>query len=87
MQPEFKNDLANKISETPERIKSLNPAVPPHRADEEAIENAVRKASSREGAMGAKTLCIPDVQDSVEGMSCFYSGNPARNFVLWGRSY
>ena len=57
-------------------------------ADEEAIEEEVKKKSATPDAMGAKTLCIPlDQPDLPEGTACFYSGKPAKNWVLWGRSY
>ena len=57
-------------------------------ADEEAIEEDVKKRSATTGAMGAKTLCIPLEQPELpEGTLCFASGKPAKNWALWGRSY
>jgi prolyl-tRNA synthetase len=57
-------------------------------ADEVEVEEMVKKKSASEGAMGAKTLCIPMEQpELVEGMVCFASGKPAKNWALWGRSY
>lgn len=57
-------------------------------ADEEAIEEEVKKKSATADAMGAKTLCMPlDQPDLPEGTKCFFSGKPAKNWVLWGRSY
>lgn len=57
-------------------------------ADEESIEEDVKKKSATAEAMGAKTLCIPLEQpDLPEGTPCFFSGKPAKNWVLWGRSY
>ena len=57
-------------------------------ADEEAVEEDVKKRSSGSGAMGAKTLCIPLEQPELpEGTVCFASGKPAKNWALWGRSY
>lgn len=57
-------------------------------ADEEAIEEEVKKKSATADAMGAKTLCKPlDQPDLPEGTKCFFSGKPAKNWVLWGRSY
>ena len=58
------------------------------RADEEEIEDEVRKRSASAEAMGAKTLCIPLEQpDLAPGTKCFVSGKPAKNWALWGRSY
>ncbi|CAL8472084.1 g11626 [Coccomyxa elongata] len=57
-------------------------------ADEEEIEDEVRKRSATADAMGAKTLCIPLEQpDLPPGTKCFVSGKPAKNWALWGRSY
>lgn len=57
-------------------------------ADEESIEDDVKKRSATADAMGAKTLCIPfDQPELPEGTLCFVSGKPAKNWVLWGRSY
>lgn len=56
--------------------------------DEEEVEDDVKKNSTSGEAMGAKTLCIPLEQPPLpEGTPCFRSGKPARNWVLWGRSY
>ena len=62
------------------------------RADEEAIEEDVKKRSATADATGAtagaKTLCIPLEQPELpEGTLCFASGKPAKNWALWGRSY
>lgn len=57
-------------------------------ADEEAVEEDVKKRSTTPDAMGAKTLCIPFEQPPLpEGAVCFASGKPAKNWALWGRSY
>ncbi len=57
-------------------------------ADEEAIEEDVKKRSATADAMGAKTLCIPFEQPELPpGTLCFASGKPAKNWALWGRSY
>lgn len=57
------------------------------RADEVSIEEQVRKFSATEATAGAKTLCIPLEQESLNGAKCFFSGKPAKNWALWGRSY
>ncbi|EIE23566.1 prolyl-tRNA synthetase [Coccomyxa subellipsoidea C-169] len=57
-------------------------------ADEEEIEEDVRKRSATAEAMGAKTLCIPLEQPELPpGTKCFASGKDAKNWALWGRSY
>ena len=57
-------------------------------ADEESIEEDVKRRSATPDAMGAKTLCMPLEQPELpEGTPCFVSGKPAKNWVLWGRSY
>lgn len=57
-------------------------------ADEEAVEEDVKKRSATADAMGAKTLCLPFEQPPLpEGAVCFASGKPAKNWALWGRSY
>lgn len=57
-------------------------------ADEEAVEEDVKKRSTTSDAVGAKTLCIPLEQPAMpEGQVCFASGKPAKNWALWGRSY
>lgn len=65
-------------------------------ADEKAIEEAVKAATAKKpdestgegGEAGAKVLCIPFEQpDLPPGTACFYSGKPAKNYALWGRSY
>ena len=57
-------------------------------ADEEAVEEDVKKRSATADAMGAKTLCIPFEQPELPpGTLCFASGKPAKNWALWGRSY
>ncbi|KXZ56462.1 hypothetical protein GPECTOR_1g413 [Gonium pectorale] len=57
-------------------------------ADEEEIEEEVKKKSTTPDAMGAKTLCLPfEAPELPEGTKCFYSGKPAKNWALWGRSY
>jgi len=57
-------------------------------ADEEEVEEDVKKRSATKDAMGAKTLCIPfDQPELPEDAVCFSSGKPAKNWALWGRSY
>lgn len=57
-------------------------------ADEEEVEEDVKRRSASKDAMGAKTLCIPLEQPELpEGAVCFASGKPAKNWALWGRSY
>jgi len=57
-------------------------------ADDEDVEEDVKKRSATADAMGAKTLCIPFEQPELpEGTKCFASGKPAKNWALWGRSY
>eukprot|EP00197_Chlamydomonas_leiostraca_P011469 CAMPEP_0202869006 /NCGR_PEP_ID=MMETSP1391-20130828/11562_1 /ASSEMBLY_ACC=CAM_ASM_000867 /TAXON_ID=1034604 /ORGANISM="Chlamydomonas leiostraca, Strain SAG 11-49" /LENGTH=536 /DNA_ID=CAMNT_0049549243 /DNA_START=245 /DNA_END=1855 /DNA_ORIENTATION=+ len=57
-------------------------------ADEEEVEEDVKKRSTTATAVGAKTLCIPFAQPELpEGTLCFASGKPAKNWALWGRSY
>lgn len=57
-------------------------------ADEEEVEEDVKKRSATADAMGAKTLCIPFEQPELPpGTVCFASGKPAKNWALWGRSY
>jgi prolyl-tRNA synthetase len=57
-------------------------------ADEEEIEEDVKKRSVTPTAMGAKTLCHPfDQPELPEGTLCFASGKPAKIWALWGRSY
>lgn len=57
-------------------------------ADEEEVEEDVKKRSATADAMGAKTLCLPFVQPPLPaGARCFASGKPAKNWALWGRSY
>jgi len=57
-------------------------------ADEEEIEEDIRKRSASAEAMGAKSLCIPFEQPELpEGTLCFASGKPAKNWCLFGRSY
>jgi len=47
-------------------------------------EEDVRTATSA----AAKTLCIPfDQPDLPEGTKCWFTGKPAVNWTLWGRSY
>lgn len=39
-------------------------------------------------SVAAKTLCIPfDQPDLPAGTPCFVSGQEAKCWVLWGRSY
>lgn len=60
----------------------------PARADEESIEEEVKKKSATPDAAGAKTLCLPfEAPPLADGAVCFYSGKPAKNWALWGRSY
>eukprot|EP00798_Chlamydomonas_sp_ICE-L_P007522 gene7522-669_t len=57
-------------------------------ADEPEVEEDVKKRSASGEAMGAKSLCIPfDQPELPEGTLCFASGKPAKNWVLFGRSY
>lgn len=57
-------------------------------ADEEEVEEDVKKRSTTPTAVGAKTLCIPFEQPELPaGTLCFASGKPAKNWALWGRSY
>jgi prolyl-tRNA synthetase len=57
-------------------------------ADEEEVEEDVKKRSATADSMGAKTLCLPFVQPELPaGAVCFASGKPAKNWALWGRSY
>jgi len=57
-------------------------------ADEEAVEEDIKKRSATADAMGAKSLCIPFEQPELpEGTVCFASGKPAKNWCLFGRSY
>jgi len=66
-------------------------------AAEKGIEEGVKEATARKasdeadgdgGEAGAKALCIPLKQpDMPEGTKCFFTGRPAVNFCLWGRSY
>ena len=67
---------------------------------EEEEEEAVKHWSKAEALKGeeedvrtatsaaAKTLCIPFEQPPLpEGTKCWFSGKPAVNWTLWGRSY
>jgi prolyl-tRNA synthetase len=57
-------------------------------ADEEEVEEDVKKRSATADAMGAKSLCIPFEQPELPaGTACFASGKPAKNWCLFGRSY
>lgn len=57
-------------------------------ADEEAVEDDIKKRSATADAMGAKSLCIPFEQPELPaGAVCFASGKPAKNWCLFGRSY
>ncbi|CAG9461739.1 unnamed protein product [Pedinophyceae sp. YPF-701] len=52
------------------------------------VEEEIRKRSTTESAMGAKSLCIPFVQPELPaGTKCIVSGNPAKSWGLFGRSY
>ena len=56
----------------------------------EALEAAGAEGEDdREAAsVAGKTLCIPfDQPDLPDGTKCFYTGKPAKCWVLWGRSY
>ena len=68
--------------------------------NEEDQEDVVKDWSKEEALKGeqedertatsaaAKTLCIPFEQpDLPEGTKCFFTGKPAVNWTLWGRSY
>jgi prolyl-tRNA synthetase len=68
--------------------------------NEEEEEEAVKHWSKAEALKGeeedvrtatsaaAKTLCIPFEQPPLpEGTKCWFSGKPAVNWTLWGRSY
>ena len=69
-------------------IARNSPPITCCRANEEPVEEDVKKRSASAEAMGAKTLCIPLEQpDLPEGTPCFASGKPAKNWALWGRSY
>lgn len=52
-------------------------------------EELVKKKTTAESQGGAaKTLCIPFDQPPLEaGAKCFITGEPAKCWVLWGRSY
>jgi prolyl-tRNA synthetase len=54
-----------------------------------ASEEIVKTRSSTESTGGAaKTLCIPFEQPVLEpGTKCFITGEEAKCWVLWGRSY
>ena len=68
--------------------------------NEEDQEDVVKDWSKEEALKGeqedertatsaaAKTLCIPFEQPPLpEGTKCFFTGRPAVNWTLWGRSY
>lgn len=58
--------------------------------EETAVEEWVKANSAGgDGAMGAKTLCIPFKQPALpEGTMCFAAPDkPAKRWTLWGRSY
>ncbi|KAK9836694.1 hypothetical protein WJX74_006203 [Apatococcus lobatus] len=51
-------------------------------------EDDLGKATKTAEAMGAKSLCIPFEQPELaEGTMCFYTGELAQNWTLFGRSY
>jgi len=54
-----------------------------------ASEELVKQKSTVESAGGAaKTLCIPFEQPPLDpDAKCFITGEPAKCWVLWGRSY
>jgi prolyl-tRNA synthetase len=68
--------------------------------NDETEEDNVKDKSKEEALAGeeeddrtatsaaAKTLCIPyDQPELPEGTKCFFTGRPAVNWTLWGRSY
>ena len=70
------------------------------RCNDENEEDNVKDKSKEEALQGeeedertatsaaAKTLCIPyDQPELPEGTKCFFTGRPAVNWTLWGRSY
>jgi prolyl-tRNA synthetase len=51
-------------------------------------EEPAHDGGEQGGEAGAKVLCIPFEQPEMpEGTKCFFSGAPAKNFALFGRSY
>lgn len=61
---------------------------------EEAMKQASREAVSKMGSaedsvtLGAiKSLCIPFDQPPLDGAKCFFTGQPAKRWALFGRSY
>ena len=56
------------------------------KTNEEALELASEDATALTGAM--KSLCIPLEQpDMPKGTKCFFTGQPAKRWTLFGRSY
>jgi len=57
------------------------------RSRAEALEGQPEDARTST-SVAAKTLCIPfDQPPLADGQRCFVSGEPAKHWVLWGRSY
>ncbi|EPY35310.1 prolyl-tRNA synthetase [Angomonas deanei] len=58
--------------------------------ESKAAQSEEVREDARAPSMGAKSLCIPFEQpEGVEGLTCVCKGctNPAKQWVLWGRSY
>jgi prolyl-tRNA synthetase len=54
-----------------------------------AIESKAVDGEGDSGLTGkAKTLCKPfGLAAPVEGVKCFFTGLPAKEYIFWGRSY
>ncbi|UKK00122.2 prolyl-tRNA synthetase [Theileria orientalis] len=61
----------------------------PETEEEIKQETQKRSANNPGGRTGAmKSLCVPLEQPELpEGTKCFWTGKPAKKWVLWGRSY
>ena len=58
-----------------------------HWSKAEALKGEEEDERSATSA-AAKTLCIPFEQPPLpEGTKCWFTGKPAVNWTLWGRSY
>ena len=60
----------------------------------EALDGDEAEDERTATSVAAKTLCKPSLPQagvpevpSIEGLTCFFSGKPAKAWVLWGRSY
>ena len=60
----------------------------------EAIGEGEAEDERTATSVAAKTLCKPVLGQAglpevppIEGLICFFSGKPAKEWVLWGRSY